>query len=305
MFDLDAINKGILKELEQNCRTSYEALAQKYHISATAIRQRISRLIELGVIERFFVRLSYAMTDTHPIIGFVESECTEEDDPFIDQIGRHPLLNRVRFNTFGSFVIYGEYSNAEQIAELRTYLQKLPDVNRVELHPYPEYRGRKVQLSNYELRVLRPLLDDARLPITEIAKSAKTTAKRVSRTLQNLTTGQGVEFSTRINLVASDSTYFVLKIEWDDKTLTPEKIVNQVQNLYPLEYWLFKSSAIQNLMWISFNVDHPRNIEPIATAVRELPFLHLTGTIIPYPGKRFPEYREIQLRELVQKGTTH
>ncbi|MHA2428186.1 MAG: Lrp/AsnC family transcriptional regulator [Candidatus Hermodarchaeia archaeon] len=302
---MDAINKGILKELEQNCRTSYEALAQKYHISATAIRQRISRLIELGVIERFLVRLSHAMTDTHPIIGFVESECTEEDDPFIDQIGRHPMLNRVRFNTFGSFVIYGEYSHAEQLAELRNYLQGLPDVNRVELHPYPAYRGQKVKLSDYELRVLPPLLEDARLPITEIAKNAKTTAKRVSRTLQNLITGKGVEFTALYNLVASDSTHFVLKIEWEEKTLTPEKIVNQVQDLYPLEFWLFKYSAIQNLMWISFNVDHPRNIEPIATAVRELPSLHLTGTIIPYPGKRFSEYREIQLRELVQKVTTH
>jgi DNA-binding Lrp family transcriptional regulator len=301
VVDLDAINKGILKELEQNCRLSYETLAKKYQISATAIRQRIARLTELGVIERFLVRLSYAMAATHPLIGFVESECTAEDDPFIDQIGRHPLVNRVRYNTYGSFVIYGEYAHSEQLAELRTYLHRLPEVHRVELHPYPADRGQIVKLSDYELRVLRPLLDDPRFPINEIAKKVKTTAKRASRTLQNLITEKGVEFTALYDLVACDSTHFVLKLEWEDKTLTPEAIVHQVQSLYPLEFWLFKYSAIQNLMWISFNVDHPRNIEPIATAVRELPSINLTGTILPYPGKRFPEYRELQLRELAEK----
>ncbi|MFX1474384.1 MAG: Lrp/AsnC family transcriptional regulator [Promethearchaeota archaeon] len=299
---MDAIYKGILETLYHNCRTSYETLSKRLQVSATAIQRRVSRLLEKGVIERFLVSLSFASAETNPFLGVIGSNRSLDDNTFIEQIGTHPMVDLVRFDSYGYSVVQGEYSRTRQLSEMRSFLQKLQGVDSVELHPYPiPNRGRKVQLSVFERGVLRPLLDNPRTPIQEIAKIIKSTSKRVSRTIQKLIRGEGVKFTALYNLSAADSTYIVLRLKWAGNIIAPEEIINQTQQLFPLEFWDATYSAIQNLMWIEFNVGHPRVAEDIAKSLREVSGITIVATIIPYPGKRFMGIREAKLREIVMK----
>ena len=53
MFPLDLLDKQIILALNVNCRTSYQALAHELGLSVNAVKKRINKLIETGVILEF------------------------------------------------------------------------------------------------------------------------------------------------------------------------------------------------------------------------------------------------------------
>ncbi|MBY8863782.1 Lrp/AsnC family transcriptional regulator [Nocardia sp. CA2R105] len=59
-YELDAIDRRIIKELVADSRVSMRALAEKAHISRAHIYIRIERLQDAGIIEGFTTRISHA-----------------------------------------------------------------------------------------------------------------------------------------------------------------------------------------------------------------------------------------------------
>ena len=55
--DLDDIDRKILDNLEKDARVSYTTLAKKMDISDVAVKKRIDKLAEQGVIERFTISI--------------------------------------------------------------------------------------------------------------------------------------------------------------------------------------------------------------------------------------------------------
>jgi Lrp/AsnC family leucine-responsive transcriptional regulator len=53
MVELDWVDKEILTVLRQDARMSMAEIGRRVHMSRVAVRQRINRLIEEGVIEDF------------------------------------------------------------------------------------------------------------------------------------------------------------------------------------------------------------------------------------------------------------
>lgn len=51
-FTLDPLDMRVLDQLQRDAALSYEALAQRVHVSAATCMRRVKRLVEAGVIER-------------------------------------------------------------------------------------------------------------------------------------------------------------------------------------------------------------------------------------------------------------
>lgn len=58
-MELDDLDKKILDHLNKDSRVSYTSLAEKLGISDVAIKKRIDKLIEQGVIERFSISIDH------------------------------------------------------------------------------------------------------------------------------------------------------------------------------------------------------------------------------------------------------
>lgn len=54
---LDEVDLKILETLRRNSRVSYSSMSRDVGISEAAVRKRVSRLLEAGVIERFTVEV--------------------------------------------------------------------------------------------------------------------------------------------------------------------------------------------------------------------------------------------------------
>jgi DNA-binding Lrp family transcriptional regulator len=56
---MDAIDSKILAELQKDARISYTDLAKKLNLSDVAIKKRVDKLIDDGIIKSFSIELNY------------------------------------------------------------------------------------------------------------------------------------------------------------------------------------------------------------------------------------------------------
>lgn len=67
---IDGIDKKLLSLLAENSRMSYTDLSKAVHISRPSVTERISRLLELGIIEKFTAIFNYKKIG-RPICSFL------------------------------------------------------------------------------------------------------------------------------------------------------------------------------------------------------------------------------------------
>lgn len=56
---LDAINTKILSELSKNARASFTEIGAKVGLSSSSVAERVKKLEDTGIIEKYQIRLSY------------------------------------------------------------------------------------------------------------------------------------------------------------------------------------------------------------------------------------------------------
>ncbi len=299
---MDIIDKGILNALQKNCRVSYEVIAKNQGISANAIKRRVVRLQKSGVINRYVVRLSWSMVGAHPLVIIVYSNRSYDDDEFMEQIGSHPLVHRVQFDSWGSAVLRASYRDGSDILQLSDFLQSIEGVNELEIHPVPWKRGEHTTLSNLQLKVLAQITKNARMPISRIASESKLTAKRVRNILLQLYESQSVLFTTDIDLSVGDGNMISFRISYQPKIIKPKDVMNPLKEEYKTEFWRGWYSSSQNLMWVDFVIDNVRDAEPISKRIRMMPGLKIENTIVPYPIRWFNGYRETRMTEILREA---
>lgn len=90
---LDRIDAAILDELSRDARASYGLIGSRVNLSAPAVKRRVDRLRQRGVIEAFTVRLDPAAlgwaTEAH-----VEVHCRASTSPAVmrDAFERYPEI---------------------------------------------------------------------------------------------------------------------------------------------------------------------------------------------------------------------
>jgi DNA-binding Lrp family transcriptional regulator len=298
---VDAIDRGILFALTNNCRASFENLARENDISANAIKRRVSKLKQLGVIHQFIVRLSWRMVDAHPLVVFVYSDRSYDDEGFMNQLGAHPMVKRVRFDSYGSSVVVAAYRDGNDIFQLNEYLLKLEGVRDIEIHTIPADRGGHITFTKLQRKVLTQLVKDARMPITKIASKSGLTSRRISKIIDELRESQSVLFTMDVDPASGAGNLLTFRIIYQPKILKPSDIMKPLQEEFPNEIYNEWHSASQNLMWVNCILDNVRDAEPIAKRLRMMNGVEIENTIVPYPIRWFPNYCDNQLAEMLQE----
>ena len=322
---LDEIDKVILLELGIYCRISFQALANKLGLTVNAVKKRYTKLRGSGIIRSFNVYPSLAMVEAESLVGLVFTKSPPRSDVLLDTIGAHPMVDSGSYLADGSVLVFADYVGSQELAEFSQFLRSLEGVTHIELHPLICEKGCKRDLSHSELKVLRCLRDNARMPISEIAQQTKMSPKRIRKTIQQLfgETGSAQEIfvhkqsigdhrtkqacmHSRIHwdLNAADGTAFVIRIDWDEKTTTLHDVVEWVRTQHPIAFWFAFASAIEPVIFSIFLVEHMRDAEPITNSIQEAPFVNSVEAIFSYPAKRFPNLRDDYLNELFKELDT-
>ncbi len=167
---MDEIDKGILAQLNRNCRITYEELSRKFGITANAIKRRVQKLEETKVIAGYTVSLRTAMIGANLVFGLVNTDGTPDEHEWVHKIGGHPSVVAAAAYTDGHYAFVAEYLSPSDLAELSSYLRGLKGTNSLEIHSFVTRHGKKMKLNKLHLRVIGSLIKDARMSIVEIVK---------------------------------------------------------------------------------------------------------------------------------------
>jgi DNA-binding Lrp family transcriptional regulator len=300
---LDSIDKRLLLALDEDCRLSYQALAEMLGLTATAIKKRITRLIETGVIEGFSVVLRPAMLNSDYLIALVFTDGSENEEEFMELMGANLYVSQAAQVVTGVgrlYFLHCEYIGAQGLQNVSTFLRNLDSVTNVELHPRLTQRGEPFDIKNMHLRVLKSLLKDARMQVGKISEESGLTARRVSRAIREMQDSNAFWFVVRWNLSFGDNAQFYLRITYDGQRFKIDEIDEWLRTTFPDDYWLSFYSAMEPVIFAKFVTDHYRDAAQISLAVKDAPFSKSVDILLTYPVKKFPRLSSIKIQEMIR-----
>ncbi|MHA2209652.1 MAG: winged helix-turn-helix transcriptional regulator [Candidatus Thorarchaeota archaeon] len=305
MFSLDPVDKKLILELDNNCRATFQELAIKLGMTANAVRKRVTKLVEQGVIEEFVVIMRPAMTGAELLLALLYTDGLEDEEVLLKEMGSYPgvvqtgLIASIKGRTY---LVLAEYVGATGLMDLRKFLSGFDSVQDIEMHTLLRQQGSKIELTKLHLRVLRQLIEDARMSITDIASSAGLSAKRVRRALSDIAESGAFWLAARWNLSAGDDTEFYVRIEIDEQKTDRESVNEYLRTNFPKDYWLSFHSAIEPTVFAKFVTDHFRESDDISRAIKQAPFVKSTDVLICYPVLKFPRLSQLMLQDMLAEA---
>jgi len=297
---VDAIDKGILRDLEHNCRITYEELSRKHGISANAIRKRITRLEETNVISAYVVSLSTAMIGSEFVFAILSTDGSRDEVEFVDKIGVNPWIIAASSYTDGTYLLIGEYTSTDELMAIATHLRSLDSVVDVELHTILQSKQGTTSLGNLHLRVIKCLLDDARMPIVEIANNTGLTARRVRRVLEEIEESNSVFASILLELGAASSIPFVIWFNYDQQKISPRELETWLEENYDMPLWQVFLSVAEPVAGGLFAVDTLTELDEIVRSIRGNDFIKTAKVSISTYHAYFDGPRARKLRDMIE-----
>jgi DNA-binding Lrp family transcriptional regulator len=241
------------------------------------------------------------MIDSDLLLSIIQTDGSEFQEDFIDEMGKNPSVIQVSSVACGKGGLYSVFavtSGLSALSDFGTFVRTLESVTNAEIHVLLYPRGKKINLTKTQLRVLKYLVDNPRMSIVDIAELGSMTARRVRRTIDELQEGNGIRFAVFWNLGKGGLNEVLLRIEWDEKNTTHESVIDWLRKEYPLEFWSPFTSASSPVVFARFVVEDLETIESIARAVKRNPFVKSLSTLVFYSNNIFNWPAVTELRRL-------
>lgn len=167
------------------------------------------------------------------------------------------------------------------------------------------FRGNKVDFTKMQRTILKHLLEDARTPATEIAKKTNYSARRVQQVIKELQECGGLYFTVHPKFDALEQIPCIARITYDEKKISPHKVVGWIQEKFPVEYWNSFQIVDQPKTFHVFTAENMRRIEQIIHMLKDSPFSLLVETMVIQSQHHFAGLGHIGLCKLLGLEATN
>lgn len=300
MTQLDYVDRQILGYLVQDCRTSYREIAKSLGMSATAIKSRVDDMLASGVIIDFIVEFSPAMIGAEVMAIWLQTDGTEDKEQFISEIATNRGVIQISLLYGGDYLVFAEYTSSLELAALAEAFRSNPHISSTEMHTLLSQRGKKTNLTKLQLRVLKALLKDARMLISDIASETGLTVRLVRRTLRELKQSEAIRFALRWRLNVADRLTFLLKLKWDPKQATRDEIIDMMLTRYENIFWDIFLSASEPFLIGAAIVDNLNHLDTITAEFNLHPAIVYSEAFIYRPSYRYKSIKRLYLEEAIQ-----
>jgi DNA-binding Lrp family transcriptional regulator len=283
---MDSLDRSIFDALDVNCRTSYEELARKHGITPNAVRKRVLKLVDLGVIQEFFVLLSEAQINANYLVAMLKMDGTQDDELLTKQLTDNRMVFVVLPLSNGDFIIHGMYVGPEGLADLGRFLRGLDGVESVEMHTTVMDRGNNIEFSNKQLKVVNCLYDDPRMSISDVSKMTSMSARRVRRIIDELDESGAIRWSLLWNPNAGGYITCLVRSKYDERKITFEEIDDWCRKSFPEEYFYSHRLATEPSTISVFQVEHITELEKMYRSIKKISgitkvttYIYFTATV--------------------------
>jgi len=292
---LDPLDWALICELCGNARTPYTALAKKFNVSTNTVKNRINRLREKGVIRKFGICVSLETFGGEMVSGFVTTDGTEDVIDLMKQIASQPMVCDICRNADRRYEYWAIVKGASETLGLRRFLTGLDCAKDVEMQPvvmfYPNKpptwvgntRGKKVSFSRDQMRVLRSLTVDSRLPVSQIASQTGFTSRRVRRILRDLQEGGGIHTYVTYTMFELGDLEYRIRISYDDSKVTGHDVAMAVYENHPEIFFWSTITTNEPIVDVGLIIDRPGKGLPIADEMKAAAFTKSVEDFVTYP----------------------
>jgi DNA-binding Lrp family transcriptional regulator len=298
---IDTVDQLIIDRLKLNCRISLQDLSRLSGVSANAVMKRIDNLISSGVIEKFVVVFSPLMTEEDTVIAFLEFATDQNEIKLLKILSGNPSVHRVSRLLDGRYIVYGIYFDQEELETLAEHLGKLQGIRNVEMHfRFLHYWGGKIELTSAYRDVLRYLLDEPRMLVSDIARKTGLESINVKEIIDHMRASEAVLFTINTSEdLSGRSTEVLAKVQWNVGTTSKEQVLTWLQEQFGSMRLGECVSAIEPTLFFHFSVKHVQEIELVIKKTKEFGLVTTIEPLIMFPGTKFPDPRHRRAEELL------
>ncbi|MGD9381241.1 MAG: Lrp/AsnC family transcriptional regulator, partial [Candidatus Thorarchaeota archaeon] len=239
-------------------------------------------------------------------LGFAFTDGTESVQDFTSRVGENPMIlhvSELAYVSGGAYVIAGEHPSHTMLDEYEAFLRDLGEVQSVEIHTMHEThleQGVTAKFSGVQLKVLKCLMQDARMQVNEIAELTGMASKTIRRALRELMDSGDIRFTASFDPPALGIVDVFYRIAWDEKMISLEDLIEWLWSEYPDEFWVPWTSESEEVMFADFFVGSLLDAERIGKQIREAPFVRSSTLLVSLSATKFPYYSEIKLKEILE-----
>jgi DNA-binding Lrp family transcriptional regulator len=268
-------------------------------MTANAVKKRMNKLVENGTIHNFAVYLDYAMANAFSYIALIHTEGKQHEKEILASVVKNDHVYSAGMLSDGGCVVFAQYDRSHGPAAFEDYLRSIDGIGAIEIHKELTSEGSIVKFSPLQIRVLRCLLEDARMPATEIAERAGLTPRRVRRILDQLINTNALKFVARVNLNVGPGVAYYAKILWNEELADHAKILMWLDKEFPGVYYDSHVSATAPMALSIFVIGHIRDAEELSRNICLNPSIESVATLIPFPAEKKKRLQRKRLEDLV------
>jgi hypothetical protein len=248
------------------------------------------------------------MMEAETSLAILKHDDSSLADVRLDIIGEHPLIYAGSILTNGDILTFHHFRGTKELDQLGSFLRQVDGVTDVEFHTILSERGGRCELKTMHLKLVKCLLEDVRMSISDLKKCSGLTSRRIRRLLEEFTKG-GAEPETYLtgeapgdfrtkqacfyfqvvrDLNGGGYTAFITRVFHDGGAETRGRIVEHLKEQYPLSFFYAYTSAFEPILFCIFVVKHIKEGGKILKTIRAVPGVVSTKALYGYPTKRYP-----------------
>ncbi len=300
---IDAIDSKIAWFLAQNCRMSLQDLSEKTGITRTAVKKRLDKLIDCGAISSFNIRLSQAQAGSEMLIALLSFTDSPTDDELMEIYKDSEFIVQLNKTFDNRFIIFAEYTTPEELSKLTNSFWALDNISNVDLYTkFIMDRGGTLEFTSVHKRVLRCLLKDARMSISDIATESGLTPRRISKTIDELLESRAILFTIRWKANVAGETTVFSNIRYDASKTDHREALKWLYEEFSDKFQFAYIPATEPIIFLSLNVSHFTEMDSIKKLIVEANFVQAIDSMLIYPGRKFPQFRTMLLERFLEES---
>ncbi len=186
-FSMDEVDIVIFKELWKNSRITIRELSDKLGISVNSVHKRINNLVEVGIIECFFLRPNKLYPASLWVLLFGKSNSSELENKIL-KLGKKGNIFKAVQCLDNCVLIFGPLKD---ISEINNFTEDV--VRELIMEDYilgiqanNENNEDTVSFSKLDYQICHSLAKNSRRPLLDVANELGVTPKTVKRRLTKM-----------------------------------------------------------------------------------------------------------------------
>jgi len=300
---IDFVDQLILDQLQVNCRTSLQDLAVLSGLSANEVKKRIDYLQSNDIIRDFLVILSPSMTEEDSVIALLEFESDPDQQHLFNKLSNNPSVHKVSRLLDGRYLVFGVYFDQDELKSLTLHLRKQHGIKNVEMYSrFLHYWGGRIELTSSYREILRCLLKDPRMPVSDIAKETGLLSSDIKEGIDLMRESETALYTIKLADDLNEGNIEVLtKVQWNVGKTGKEQVLGWLQDKFALLHLDDYVSATEPTLFFKFYVKHVQEVEIVVQKTMESGLVTSIEPLILFPGTTFPDPRVRKAHQLLEE----